>query len=342
MSKLQQKEQEFCKSLNELEKHEETGDINILLFGSSIIRHLRHKKVRELVWDEYVKPLKAFNLGVSDNLARNTKEHIHAAQIENLKNLRAVLIHVGSNDTAHCISPEDVANTVIECACDVTIHNPHVHVIVSSVLPRCNPKLSDVCGDENAVMAVINRRLHDLCGKCNFVFMQNWVDTAEKDLYRDDGIHLSLKGSVRFASKIRDTINALAPKDPLSPVTAVTIACNVSSPAYKNHWYGSFDYKLHNYAIRHAGAVLRKLDSHKSAPLVPLLNESAVAHASHAANLISAALNVDLPSAFRALSISNLAHDQPLRTVLKKTIDELSSDDTDTEPQWTDRVKKKS
>ena len=91
------------------------------------------------------------------------------------KNLRCVIIHTGSNDVRTCKSPEIVAEKIILCASEINVCNPHVHVVISALLPRVHPKRNLRLGrNENELISVINHELRQYCIVSPFTFMENW------------------------------------------------------------------------------------------------------------------------------------------------------------------------
>ena len=76
------------------------SNVEVMLFGSSIIRHLEHKEVYASVWIPYLSELNAHNLGVSGDYADDTLTRLSCAPLdpESLPHLKVVLLHTDSND----------------------------------------------------------------------------------------------------------------------------------------------------------------------------------------------------------------------------------------------------
>ena len=82
--------------------------------------------------------------------------------------LKTVIIHSGSNDASSCVSPDEIAKSLIQCTGNITWRNLHVQVILSSVLPHLKCKKTSVVEgkDENMIIADINMAIRQYTFSC--------------------------------------------------------------------------------------------------------------------------------------------------------------------------------
>ena len=76
--KAKKKEKDFQQLVDDLERQEATSDIRVLLFGSSIVKHLHHPRDRSVVWDPILKKLALKNLGVGGDGAVETLQRLES------------------------------------------------------------------------------------------------------------------------------------------------------------------------------------------------------------------------------------------------------------------------
>ena len=94
------------------------------------------------------------------------------------------VIIAGGNDLLDRTPINEIANDLIEAGIKCKTHGAS-DIIISSVLPRSNPKC-------HARREELNKLLLDLCVIHNFIYMDNW-NMSLKHL-RHDGVHLNKSG----------------------------------------------------------------------------------------------------------------------------------------------------
>ena len=338
-----QKDEVFYKLSEKLDAHSTIGDIKVLLFGTSIVKHLStNETVRRESWDLYLKPLGAFNLGMSGDKACSTQERIKHTKFHFQPQLKFVVIHTGSNDASCCYDPLYVANSVKECVFEVTLKNPIVNIIVSSVLPRLKAKQNLNCDiDENGVIKEINGYLRDFCRDFSLVFVENWSDTPP-ELYYRDGIHLSLKGCKRLSGNISKAIVSYHSEEFITPKSCVVenVARIIKGifmgymeyPVRKSDSLPDFSISLRKFSKKHASLAI---NISKSFDLS--CHTLAYAHVSYAAKCAAASCSRDPSRAFHVISVSKIPN-RPNVGWFQKIMEDFSSDDTDTEPTWKNKA----
>ena len=92
----------------------------------------------------------------------------------------------------------------------MSIRNPYVKVIISSPLPREKVRKARFEYDENSMMDVVNSYLRWYCRQGPFIFMENWSKpNTHRNIYKRDGVHLTVKGNRLLAENIVNSITNL-------------------------------------------------------------------------------------------------------------------------------------
>ena len=128
----QTRDEQFRVLSRNLKIHE---DVQVLLFGTSIIKRLR-SDFQSRVWHQSALKKYAFNMGVGGTKAQEVADWIGKTTLRNpmRKKPHTVLIHCGSNDAENCSSAIEVAHTVMDACSAITLQNPFLTVIISAVL----------------------------------------------------------------------------------------------------------------------------------------------------------------------------------------------------------------
>ena len=128
--------------------------------------------------------------------ARHIKHYIPVHMKEDKPDTCVIL--AGGNDLLDRTPVLEIANELVEAG--ITCKNlGATNVILSSVLPRSNPKC-------HAKRDELNRLLSDLCDVHSFVFMDNWNMSFQH--LKHDGVHLNKSGDNQLLFNLLWYLNA--------------------------------------------------------------------------------------------------------------------------------------
>ena len=327
--------------------HQHLGDIKVLLFGTSIIRRLQDKCNEEPVWNAYLSHLGALNCGVGGDKVFQMRERIKCTRLERKhhRNLHTVLIHAGSNDAAARYPPVDVAQELISCISDIISRNPHIRIIVSSVLPRQKPKPCrwNCEVDENEAIHDINEYLLNYCKDLRIDYMNNkpwWESNKHLGLYLYDGVHLTVDANKLFAENMKNFIEChrvVSGHDPISPIAVPVIAASAVASVIPAHVSMNLamnaDTFLKGLADHHLNDAIRAMNLAVPANAVsPYHVADAAAFASHAISFARASVGCRLSRPMLRGEVP-----QPYERILNHCHDlGYESHDTDEEPTYKD------
>jgi hypothetical protein len=126
---------------------------------------------------------------------------------EYLKNLDAVVLHVGTNNISDSECNEHIVDEFKDTISTIQSYNAGVKIIVSSIIPRINDRLM------NERIHDANRDLREMCEEQGHHFLDNDISFwnrrwANPSLYRDN-IHLNPKGGKLLGTSIRAAIDSV-------------------------------------------------------------------------------------------------------------------------------------
>ena len=122
-----------------------------------------------------------------------------------LTNLNAIILHAGAGNITDADTPDSIVNGLKDAA--ETIHNvnPEARIIISSILPRRNDRIT------NAVISETNHALKDVCQEQDYVFIDNdkvFLKDGRPDvsLYRDP-LNLNKKGGKFLGQNMQEILH---------------------------------------------------------------------------------------------------------------------------------------
>ena len=122
-----------------------------------------------------------------------------------LTNLNAIILHAGAGNITDAYTPDSIVNGLKDAA--ETIHNvnPEARIIISSILPRRNDRIT------NTVISETNHALKDVCQEQDYVFIDNdkvFLKDGRPDvsLYRDP-LNLNKKGGKFLGQNMQEILH---------------------------------------------------------------------------------------------------------------------------------------
>lgn len=172
-------------------------ECQIAFIGDSITFGWSQENGGKTTWDKEFVPLKAMNLGVVCDTTDNVLWRLDAGDLEGMKNLKVVVLHIGTNDIGLARrGPEAVAAGVTAVIAKLKEKAPQAKILLMGITPKGRGGVDE----SNALIA----KLDD--GK--IVFYQNINEAIKKtpDTIADRVGHLKAKGYEVWATEIRPTI----------------------------------------------------------------------------------------------------------------------------------------
>ena len=123
---------------------------------------------------------------------------------EYLKNLKAVVLHVGANNISDAEPLETIVNQLKDTADPIRNVNPEVKILVSSILLR---------RIDNNVIYEANHSIKEACKEQNYVFIDHdskFLISGKPNvtLYKD-GINLNKKGGKFLGKHVKEILNTI-------------------------------------------------------------------------------------------------------------------------------------
>ena len=121
-----------------------------------------------------------------------------------LTNLDAVILHAGAGNITDADTTDSIVSGLKDAAETVHNVNPEAMIVISSILPRRNDRLT------NTVISQTNQALMEVCKEQDYKFIDNdkvFLNDGRPDvsLYRDPR-HLNKKGGKVFGQNIQETL----------------------------------------------------------------------------------------------------------------------------------------
>ena len=154
-----------------------------------------------------------------------------------LKNLKAVVLHVGANNISDAEPSETIINELKNTADTIRNVNPEVKILISSILPRRNDRLI------NNAISEANRSIKEVCQEQNYVYIdhdEKFFKNGKPDvsLYKD-GINLNRKGGKFLGQNIKEILSSTLHSRPRMESESVQ---NANKPPANKE---GFRYQLH-------------------------------------------------------------------------------------------------
>jgi len=169
--------------------------------GDSMTRILSTAKMRDQRLDVKVKSHPGGRIRTIENCFIDLSE----SDPEYLKQLDAIVLHVGTNNVSDAISCESITEEMRDTLFTIQSVNSKVKIIISSIIPRCDDKVV------NDIIKKTNSSLHSLCEEKGHFFLNNddgflRQNVPNRFLYRDN-IHLNTKGGRVLGMSMRAAID---------------------------------------------------------------------------------------------------------------------------------------
>jgi len=180
-----------------------SSKVNIFIAGDSITRRISPSKMSN---ESVNVKIKSHPGGKVGTITKSISE-MSRAENDYMKELHAVVLHVGTNNISDGESPESVCEKLENTVSLIKRVSPKAKVIVSSVLPWKAEKVV------NNVISSANRMISEMCEKAECHFLDN--DKVMKEngrinfsLYQDK-VHLNQSGGKVFGSHISSCIDSV-------------------------------------------------------------------------------------------------------------------------------------
>ena len=179
---------------------------NIILCGDSIMAGLQRFPH---VWNKYFKHRGAVNCSIGGDQTQHVLWRMKHISLPST--VQYVVVHCGTNNIGWH-SPQNIANGVISIGLVLQDKNRKLHVVVTGLIPRDYSHSSY----RRQKIRDVNRHLKQHCEEYeNVTYMRqddDWILSdggLNKELYWEDGLHLSEAGNEKFSLAITEVIQKL-------------------------------------------------------------------------------------------------------------------------------------
>jgi hypothetical protein len=179
----------------------ESGRQTAFVAGDSITRILSAAKMSDNNLEVKIKSHPGGRVRTVENTVRSMLDK----DPDYIKQLDAVLLHVGTNNVADSASSDSITAEFRETIDSIRSVNSKIKVVVSSIIPSRNDRMV------NGVISRVNRSLQTMCEVKGYHFIDNDENflqhsVPDRSLYRDN-IHLNTKGGKVLGVSLRNALN---------------------------------------------------------------------------------------------------------------------------------------
>lgn len=185
------------------DKTNSTSMLKVFIAGDSITRRISPSKMSS---EKVNVKIKSHSGGRIDTITKSVSE-MNRTDSEYMKDLHAVVLHVGTNNISDGESPDSVSKKLADTVSLVKSVCPKAKIIVSSILPRKAEKVV------NNVIGATNSLISEMCEKAECHFLDNDKVLVENGRIKfslfQDSVHLNQSGGKVFGTHISECINSV-------------------------------------------------------------------------------------------------------------------------------------